>query len=63
MTLTKASIAKMVAAENGRSQKQSSAYIDPLIEITKRTPASGEDLQSSGFRKFQVKNKRGDKYD
>ena len=44
MTLTKASIIEMVAAENGWTQKQSSEYVDLLLEIMKRTLASGEDL-------------------
>ena len=58
MTLTKASIIEMVAAENGWSQKQSSEYVDLLIEIMKTTLASGEDLLISGFGKFTVKEKR-----
>jgi len=58
MTLTRASITEMVAAENGWSQKQSSEYVDLLIEIMKSSLASGEDLLISGFGKFSVKEKR-----
>ena len=58
MTLTKASITEMVAAENGWTQKQSSEYVDRLIEIMKSSLASGEDLLISGFGKFSVKEKR-----
>ena len=58
MTLTKVSITDMVAAENGWSQKQSSEYVDLLIDIMKSTLASGEDLLISGFGKFEVKNKK-----
>jgi integration host factor subunit alpha len=58
MTLTKASIIEMVAAENGWSQKQSSEYVELLLEIMKRTLESGEDLLISGFGKFSVKNKK-----
>jgi integration host factor subunit alpha len=58
MTLTRASITEMVAAENGWSQKQSSEYVELLLEIMKSTLASGEDLLISGFGKFSVKDKR-----
>jgi len=58
MTLTKASITEMVAVENGWSQKQSSEYVDLLLEIMKNSLASGEDLLISGFGKFTVKEKR-----
>ena len=58
MTLTKARITEIVAAENGWSQKQSSEYVDLLLEIMKRTLASGEDLLISGFGKFQIKAKK-----
>ena len=58
MTLTKARITEIVAAENGWSQKQSSEYVDLLIEIMKSTLASGEDLLISGFGKFHVKSKK-----
>ena len=58
MTLTKARITEIVAAENGWSQKQSSEYVDLLIEMMRTTLASGEDLLISGFGKFQVKAKK-----
>ena len=58
MTLTKASIIEAVSAENGWTQKQSSEYVDLLLEIMKSTLASGEDLLISGFGKFTVKEKR-----
>ena len=58
MTLTRLSITEMVAAENGWTQKQSSEYVDLLIEIMKSSLASGEDLLISGFGKFSVKEKR-----
>ena len=58
MTLTKASITEMVAAENGWSQKQSSEYVELLLEIMKNTLASGQDLLISGFGKFEVNNKK-----
>ena len=58
MTLTKASIIKAVSTENGWTQKQSSEYVDLLLEIMKSTLASGEDLLISCFGKFSVKEKR-----
>ncbi len=58
MTLTRASIIDAVSAENGWSQKQSSEYVELLLEIMKSTLASGEDLLISGFGKFFVKEKR-----
>jgi len=58
MTLTKASIIETVSAENGWSQKQSSEYVDLLIESMKSTLVSGEDVLISGFGKFKVKSKK-----
>ena len=58
MTLTRASIIEAVSAENAWSQKQSSEYVELLLEIMKSTLASGEDLLISGFGKFSVKEKR-----
>ena len=57
MTLTKASIIEKVSTENGWSQKQSSEYVDLLLEIMKSTLASGQDMLISGFGKFSVKEK------
>ena len=58
MTLTKARVTEIVAAQNGWSQSQSSEYVELLLEIIKRTLISGEDIFISGFGKFQVKEKR-----
>jgi integration host factor subunit alpha len=58
MTLTGSSITERVAAENGWSQKQSSEYVELLLEIMKSSLASGEDLLISGFGKLTVKEKR-----
>ncbi len=58
MTLTRSSITEMVAAENGWTQKQSSEYVELLLEIMKSSLASGEDLLITGFGKFSVKEKR-----
>jgi len=58
MTLTKASITEMVAAENGWTATQSSEYVELLLEIMKNTLASGEAVLISGFGKFHVKSKK-----
>ena len=57
MTLTKASIIEKVSVENGWTQKQSSEYVDLLLEIMKSALVSGEDLLISSFGKFSVKGK------
>ena len=58
MTLSKASIVEPVSAKNGWSRHKSTVYVELLIEIMKRTLASGEDVLISGFGKFTVKEKR-----
>ena len=58
MTLTKANITEMVADQNGWSKRQSSEYVERLLEIMKGTLSFGEDVMISGFGKFQIKNKK-----
>jgi integration host factor subunit alpha len=58
MTLTRAIITEMVSAENGWTQKQTSEYVELLLDTMKGALASGEDLLISGFGKFSVKEKR-----
>ena len=58
MTLNKASIIEKVSTENGWTRKQSLEYVDLLLEIMKRTLATGEDVLISSFGKFSVKEKR-----
>ena len=57
MTLTKAGIVETVSTQNGWSAKHSSDYVELVLEMIKRTLASGEDLLISGFGKFIVKEK------
>ncbi len=57
MTLTKANIVEALAEQNGYSKNQSFETIEILLEIIKRTLASGEDVLISGFGKFCVKEK------
>jgi integration host factor subunit alpha len=61
MTLTKSEIVDRIAEANGYSKSQSSQTLETLLEIVKRTLASGEDVLISGFGKFSVKKKRARK--
>lgn len=58
MTLTKSQIIEEVRANNRLTKKQSSETIEALLEIIKKTLASGEDVLISCFGKFCVKNKK-----
>ena len=58
MTLSKARIIEIVSARNSWTTRQSSDYVELLLEIMKRTLASGENVPISGFGKFQVKSKK-----
>ena len=57
-TLTKADIILEVQNQNGYSQTRAIEVVELLLEIMKRTLASGEDVLISGFGKFQVKEKQ-----
>jgi len=57
MPLTKADIAQAVADGTGLPLRQSAGIVESLIEVMKRTLASGEDVLVSGFGKFAVKDK------
>jgi len=56
MALTKAQIVKSVQNHTGISNNPSE-IVETLLEIIKRTLASGEDVMISGFGKFCVKEK------
>jgi integration host factor subunit alpha len=58
MTLTKAHIAQALAEQNGYPKHQSANAVETLLEIIKRTLESGEDVMTSGFGKFCVKEKK-----
>jgi integration host factor subunit alpha len=58
MALTKADIIKEVISENGYAQRQATETVETLLEIMKRTLASGDDVLISGFGKFCVKAKQ-----
>lgn len=58
MALTKQEIVERIAESNGYPKSRSSDILETLLEIIKRTLASGEDLMVSGFGKFVVKEKK-----
>ena len=58
MALTKAQIAEMLADENGFTKVRSVEIVEILLEIIKKSLASGDDVLVSGFGKFCVQNKR-----
>ena len=58
MALTKAQMVTANSKLNGFSLKQSSEIIETLLELIKKTLASGEDVLISNFGRFCVKEKR-----
>ena len=58
MTLNKAQIIINIKNRNGYTYKKSSETVETIIEIIKRSLASGEDVLISGFGKFCVKKKK-----
>lgn len=57
--LTRAQIVEAAAESNGFTKKQAAGEtVETLIEIIKRSLASGEDVMISGFGKFCVKEKK-----
>jgi integration host factor subunit alpha len=57
MALTKAEIIQSITDQIGFAKNQSSDVTEALIEIIKRTLASGVDVLVSGFGKFVVNEK------
>lgn len=57
MALTKAQIAERIHSELDFTKKQSVALVETLIELIKKSLASGEDVLVSGFGKFRVNEK------
>ena len=57
MTLTKNDIIEEIRTKNGFSRNKSIETVETLLEIMKKTLASGEDVMVSGFGKFRVKEK------
>ena len=57
MTLTKSQIISEISTGNGLTKKKSTEIIETLLEIIKKTLASGEDVLINGFGKFSDKEK------
>jgi integration host factor subunit alpha len=58
MTLTKVQIVELIHNDIGIPKNKSTEIVETLIEIIKRTLASGEDVLISNFGKFCIKEKR-----
>ncbi len=58
MALTKAQIVESIHNQTGFPRNRSVEIVETLLEIIKRTLASGEDVLVSGFGKFSVKEKK-----
>ena len=58
MTLTKAQIVESIQNQTGFPRNKSSELVEIILEIIKRTLASGEDVLASGFGKFSVMEKK-----
>ena len=58
MTLTKIQIVESVRNQTGFPRNRSLEIVETLLEILKRTLASGEDVLVSGFGKFCVREKK-----
>jgi integration host factor subunit alpha len=61
MTLTKAQIVESIQNQTGFPRNKSSELVEIILEIIKKTLASGEDVLASGFGKFSVMEKRARK--
>jgi len=58
MTLTKIQIVESIQNQTGFPKNKSSEIVEILLEIIKRTLASGDDVLVSGFGKFCVHKKK-----
>lgn len=58
MAITKTKLVETVSRKSELPKQISISAVESLLEIIKRTLASGEDLLISGFGKFSVKEKK-----
>jgi integration host factor subunit alpha len=58
MTLTKIQIVELIHNQIGVPKNKSTEIVETLLEIIKKTLASGEDVLISKFGKFCVKEKK-----
>jgi len=61
MTLTKAHIVDAISDQIGYPKNHSSEIVETLLEIMKKSLESGDDVLISGFGKFCVNEKKGEK--
>jgi integration host factor subunit alpha len=57
-TLTRADIIESIRSELDLPKNRCAEMVETILEIIKRTLASGEDVLITGFGKFNVKNKK-----
>ena len=55
MTLKKSHIIGAISEANGFTRRKATDTVETLLEITKRSLESGDDVLISGFGKFQVR--------
>jgi integration host factor subunit alpha len=58
MTLTKIQIVESIQNQTGFPKNKSTEIVETLLEIIKRTLASGDNVLVSGFGKFSVMEKK-----
>jgi integration host factor subunit alpha len=56
--VTKADIAEKVSVHLGFTKRDSQDLVESVLNIVKNTLESGEDVKTSGFGKFEVKQKK-----
>lgn len=57
MTLTKANIVDTVYSRTDLTKKDSSKYVNEVLELMKETLEGGDEIKVSGFGKFEVRHK------
>jgi integration host factor subunit alpha len=57
VTLTKSNIVDTVYARTELTKKESSNYVNEVLELMKETLEDGEEIKVSGFGKFEVRKK------
>ena len=58
MTITKTKLAEAVSKKSELTKSDAISSVESLLEIIKKTLASGESLLISGFGKFKIKEKK-----
>ena len=58
MAVTKANLVKAISETSNFSNQESISAVESLLEVIKRTLASGDDILITGFGKFCVKEKK-----